>query len=312
MKFLNCVSLIATVFFPIICFAQSNDGEKEAASLLTHYIGNLEAIESFDVLIDMDRQWVGLNGALEGYTSKERLIVDPQGKRCCSVRKLTRTRYLPSKNGATEEKDEALRVVVSNGSKAWGRDFPQPAFPINAADLRTVLRTNDTVHVQSIGIIAFPLRYAEIENFRQHVEYLRFGKLKLKLASGLQGNPAIRMFLPYTENVAEEKVIALDRDSLAPRKMSKTFVNQNLRTRQVQESYAFTERNGIILPSTITGEKRTRKMIVDKAIVGTDIYDVKLHWRSINEDLDRERFMQQFVLDANKALSLLSLEATEE
>lgn len=312
MKFLNGVSLVIACFFPIECVAQSNDGEKEAASLLTHYIANLEAIESFDVLIDTDRQWVGLNGTLEGYTSKERLIIDPQGNRCCSVRKLTRTRYLPSKNGAVEEKDEALRVVVSNGSKAWGRDFPQPAFPINAADVGTVLRANDTVHVQSIGIIAFPFRYAEIENFRQHVEYLRFGKIKLKLASGLRGDPAIRMFLPYTENVAEEKVIVLDRDSLAPRKMSRTFVNQNLRTRQVQESYAFTEQNGIILPSTITGEKRKRKMIDDQSIVGTDIYDVKLHWSSINEDLDKESFTQQFVLDANKALDLLSLEATEE
>ncbi len=315
MKSMKYIALLVVGLLPTLGNSQGVEDQKEAASLLSHYVANLEAISSFDVLIESDLQWAGEKGALEGYTSKERLIVDQENKRCCSVRKLTRTRYLPSSQGAVEKNDVVLRAVVSDGKQAWGRNFPSPVFPIKDVELANVMSANDSILVHSIGILPFPFQHAMVKHFRQHIDYLRFGKIKLELTSGLRGNPAVRMHMPYTEDVSEVKVIVLDEDSLVPTSMSKTYIYRGVRTLRLRESYTFIEKDGVFLPRTISGEQRKKRTIGGARMAGMDVYDATLHWFTINGlagDGREDIFTPQIVQDANKALSLLSVEGSEK
>lgn len=308
----TCVALMVVCLSSGRGFSDEGEEQAEAASLISGYVANLEAINSFDVLIDSQSQWVGENGAIEDYASKERLIVQRDTKRCCSIRNLTKTRYISSSEGATEKREVILLAAICDGEKAWGRAFPKPVFPIKNIDTENVLRSNDSTVVHTVGIVPFPSSYGEIKSLRTHIDYLCYGKVKLQLANGLKGNPAIRIFMPYTDEAVSERVISFDEDNLTPVSMSQTYSFRGSKRVTVRESYECIEKNGIYVVKTLSGERRKSRLVDDVKVPGMVTYDVTFHWLAINATIDDEVITLAIVKDANNALKMISKDVVKK
>jgi len=295
-------------FFPLfsnVSFADDAKNRNEAESLISGYMSNLEAIESFELVWRREAEWVGSDGAIESTLTIGRLILDPEKNRCMSVKHDIRTLIVPSDVEAVDSKWEAVVAVVFDGKVAWERRFPHDVGRIKP-EFDKVLSEVDSPMINAIGLGGFPVTYQESGRLRRYHDWLRQGKAGFRLINGETNTPSISLDHPG-ETFFERIVVTLDSEKLVAktyRCSSMSRVNSDV-VPTCSESYEFQEKSHLQLPAKIIGERRRSGTLNDKSFRGTETYEVDFHWISVNEKLDDSLFEAQILHDGNQLLRLV-------
>jgi hypothetical protein len=288
----------------------------EAASLVSGYVANFEAIDSYDVLYKMESQFVADNGYVEEMISTERLMVDHSENSCCSIVDRSYSKLEGTDQGAVENRQVAMSGLTFNQGEGWNRPIPLPPSKMGFKQIEEVLAHNSSPIISAVGMFKFPVSYEEMRGFQETVDATRYGSIRYKLIKQQDNLEAVEYAV---EGVAiTRRTTVFDVSTMTPVRFSEVLELADGRVVPVvKESYRFIERNGIFLPVEITGEKRERRTIEGKdgdsnSVPGLEVYDVRFRWFSTNKSPDAKYFSGQLLKDLAEMRKLVDPRLFEE
>jgi hypothetical protein len=300
---------VGLVFALTSCFADEAWDRDEAEGIISGYLNNLEAIESFNLLWRLESEWIGKdNDDICSLISVGRLVLDPSNNRCLSVKHDTRVDFVPVNDELVDRQREAILAVVLDGKNAWHRHVPNAVHRIKP-DYDSVLAVTDSPNVYAIGLSGFPVTYQE-SHVSMYFDRLRQGKMPFTL-SGRNSSPQTIIFDRPGGSVVDRLYHSFDIEKLVAKsyRCTRTFKQTGEVIPFVAETYEFQERDGLQLPLKIVGEKRVVKSVGDKRLDGVETYDVGFLWVSVNKQLDDRLFSEQILNDANQLRDLVNPES---
>lgn len=294
----------ALISITITTNTNGNDRD-EAESLVSGCIANIDAIQTFDLLWRRESELLTESGVLESFMTIGRLAVDPEDKKCMSVKHDKHSQTMPSKTGAVDRTREALLAVVSDGKDSWGRQIPNAASRMNSNFERILIESGGPC-IYGMGLSSFPVSYEEAISAQHYHDFLRQGNVAFGMRN-LGNNTASISWSFENEKSKDVRAFVIDVNQMVitSSRYSVIMKSKGESVPQFVETYQYQERNRLQLPVKIIGEKRHIKRTDDKIIVGSESYTVDLHWFSVNEKLDSSRFSSPVLLDVNQLMGLI-------
>ncbi|WP_147869333.1 hypothetical protein [Stieleria maiorica] len=283
----------------------SDDDVDEVASIFSGYALNLQSLESYDLLIEMDKSWVSDQAPVSQTLTYVRLMIDRERQQYLSVERATTQGWVrPGKEVETQRSDRLAGAISLDGDAAL-RLRPDLRFSSLSLE-QSFSNMQDTPDIQNIGLFRFPA------GFRAQKDEKRSAERKRLLANINKIDLGDRQFkVEFQVTDSRHRILLFDRTNMVPRSSTEWFTPQSGEpVISWKESYFFSLHQGIRLPDKIVQERIQSKEINSKKVFGTSILIADFHWLRVNETLDDKYFTKKTLGDANLLLKLSS--PTEE
>ncbi len=304
--------IIACLYFTTTRYASAEDdnGHLEAVSLLSGYLNNLEAIRSYDVFIRNESTWIsnGEDGTIEERVTFVRLVMDPDKNRCCGIQRRVINRITESPQGGVDQRSESLTAAILANGEGWFRHIPGlDTFKLRPEVEYVLMMTVDVPYVQLIGLSGFPMPY-----FRQIFTVAKECEMAFRSGAHQFTFDGTKHITVQYAHRTQKSSIDFNIDDLVPRSVAVSSILADQRVvPRWKERYRFKNREGLQIPTRITGERKDNREINGKSVFGTLDYNVDLIWLAVNEPLDEKYFNIKLLDDPKQLLTFVKEELLE-
>lgn len=288
--------------------AQPTSTEQEAAySLYDAFYLNLLSIKRFDISVEEETSWLGLEGDVEETRASIRVVYDSSPERCLAVRRIHRNQTL---QGKSDSEDILVSALVHDGETAFlrlgdGRVIPMARDPGRLAAMAGI----PSVHF--IGVFKYPAPFAADY---QTAMARDFALVRPSDTRRFELDSPSRVRIRDTR-LQSTDIVSMDSAELVPLSIAGLFhPSEGEPFVRWEEVYEFDDIDGIRVPTEIHGRARKVKMIDGVRKRGHDTYNVAIRWLSVNNEFDDDVFSAWRIDDENEINALLedSASAFEE
>lgn len=289
-----------------------NDAAVEAASMLDAYASNLRSLERFDVRIDIDKSTPAPDGIVREHTQTDRLKIDRSAGLGLFVS--VAEQRIAQKDGLVVEGEAATRAAMTAASispqESFVRRFPEAAIRLKQEPFGKMLHSAGAPEVRLVGVATFP---------SPTMPEVLYDSIVKNLTSPVPGstcrsssNGEVQISVGYDDGKITNRMDwVFDSTRLVPLSIRSTFVSDSpdgtRRIPRYSEKVTWSEKGGVLVPQTITGEI-SRSYRVDGGAERTrvvEIYDIRFDWVSVNQDIPAEEFAATILKDPNKVAALV-------
>ncbi|WP_230776290.1 hypothetical protein [Roseiconus lacunae] len=301
------LSFFVAAAWPLVAHGQADrfdyddDRREEVESILSGYASNLQALESYDVLIQMDSSWVSDKAPIVQTVTYVRMLFDHGSQRYLAVERSTTDSWVrPKKDVEARRTDQLIAGASFNGATSLRlRPDLRMASTSMEGGFSNLYNTPD---IENIGLYRFPASFRLQSDEKRSAERRR---LKVNIKK-IQLDES-RVFIEVKDTKLRDRRVTFDRQNMVPRSVVEFFTQQNgERVMTWKESYFFSLHHGIQLPDKIVRERVESKEVNSNKVLGTSTLIADFSWIKVNEPLDDELFVTKILDQDNRLLQLCS------
>lgn len=299
------------VFAMSIARCEEVDNRLEASSYLQAWLANSVAVESYDCVVYYEKFGVAPSGKTVESEQVMRLRAIPREG----------TFFVARQRKTGVEKDGKQRVKVCheafgvNHGKGWMRSCDGKLSLIDDDSIVSVLQLLRVPDMRHVGLLPFPNPFClvQAESTGGKVKELDFFESTVSEFFSPARNPGVSV----GRNRATVKLVTvagmpsiaqlweIDTEKMVPVSLKKIYQFESMSKLDFSEDYDWIERQGVYLPSSITGEIVELEVADDRANPYSVLHSAAIEWVSVNEEISDSAMSSAAVSSNEKLLSLL-------
>ncbi len=268
---------------------------------------NSLGLRKFDVLLHRsstaDREDLG-------YTYENwwiRIVCDHERQVCAQFVSGDRNHLTVSEDGLSPENSDILSCVLIKGQNARWRQWPDAQKTSQHDSFESAIIERDVLFFDFVGILPFPMskspRFAfqrlddPVDYKEKYWNFLKSTRSSAKIANDVPSRIKY-LFGPYDVFGRQSWVeVASDRKTLLPIRQVVQFGAVDNRENDSTETFEWKERGDVFVPVEIENTfPQATRLPNNELLTYTKRWSVKLHWFSVNEDVD-DRLLKDAVLE---------------